>query len=417
MSSLGFFHANARAPDPAALTPPPPPAIAGPLRGGHDPRLEAFLRAPTPAEADRHLVFLIQEVATPVIFRALRGRRTPAGPDPARDRSGEHLPLAGGEAGEDEQEIASATREALTRRLRGMQRQPPPAGGHAEIRDFAAYVAAVTGNARCDHLRRKYPARVMVVNRLRYLLENRSGQTGFALWADSAGERWCGFAAWRQSPTPVARFERLALLRDAPREAADRAWAASRRDADADDANPAARLAALFRWLGGPVELAALAAAMGHVLGFSDVTVPLETVGDPPMEGAADGAWGDAQPSPRDALGWKQALVWLWGEIRRLPGRQRLAFALHSEVLVELDALGVASVRELAAGLELPAERLAAWWGSLPLDDRAIAEHLGGEPATTRQQVINLRRVARDSLGRAWERSLKRDDADAEKHS
>jgi hypothetical protein len=34
----------------------------------------------------------------------------------------------------------------------------------------------------------------------------------------------------------------------------------------------------------------------------------------------------------------------------------------------------------------------------LPLDDLAIA----GELNCTRQQVINLRRIARDSLSRAW---------------
>jgi len=41
-------------------------------------------------------------------------------------------------------------------------------------------------------------------------------------------------------------------------------------------------------------------------------------------------------------------------------------------------------------------EALAELWNSLPLDDHAIAARLG----ITRQQVINLRRAARERLAR-----------------
>ena len=57
-------------------------------------------------------------------------------------------------------------------------------------------------------------------------------------------------------------------------------------------------------------------------------------------------------------------------------------------------AVGIASLRAIAAALELSLEELANLWGRLPIDDRTIAERLGCD----RQQVINLRMSARKRL-------------------
>ncbi len=64
----------------------------------------------------------------------------------------------------------------------------------------------------------------------------------------------------------------------------------------------------------------------------------------------------------------------------------------------ELELLGIASLRTIAGRLDLSPNELAGLWNRLPLDDLAIAKMLD----CTRQQVINLRRVARDKLGGAW---------------
>jgi hypothetical protein len=50
----------------------------------------------------------------------------------------------------------------------------------------------------------------------------------------------------------------------------------------------------------------------------------------------------------------------------------------------------------LAAALEMDAEALAALWNELPLDDRRLAEDL----QLTRQQVVNIRKSARERLRR-----------------
>ena len=62
------------------------------------------------------------------------------------------------------------------------------------------------------------------------------------------------------------------------------------------------------------------------------------------------------------------------------------------------ELLGIASIRSIAIALDFAPERLAELWNETPLDDLTIAKMLD----CTRQQVINLRRVARDKLGEAW---------------
>ena len=89
----------------------------------------------------------------------------------------------------------------------------------------------------------------------------------------------------------------------------------------------------------------------------------------------------------------------LWIEIRALPLDQRRALLLNLEGAdggdIQLfEWLGVASIRGIAAVLEMDAEAFAALWNELPLDDLRIAEMFG----INRQRVINLRSSARKRL-------------------
>jgi hypothetical protein len=92
----------------------------------------------------------------------------------------------------------------------------------------------------------------------------------------------------------------------------------------------------------------------------------------------------------------------MWREIRGLRLPQRLSLLLNlrdskSASAIELFVfLGIATIDDIAAALEMSAEDLAAIWNALPLEDNVIAERLG----VTRQQVINLRRAARERLAR-----------------
>jgi len=63
---------------------------------------------------------------------------------------------------------------------------------------------------------------------------------------------------------------------------------------------------------------------------------------------------------------------------------------------VRFPSTGTASLRQLAAALEMSDESFAALWNELPLEDAKIAELLG----LTRQQVINARKSGRERLAR-----------------
>ena len=67
-----------------------------------------------------------------------------------------------------------------------------------------------------------------------------------------------------------------------------------------------------------------------------------------------------------------------------------------SNALALLMILEIATFDQVAVALELAPERLAEIWSGLPLDDNSIAALLG----VSRQQVINLRRAARERLAR-----------------
>jgi hypothetical protein len=92
----------------------------------------------------------------------------------------------------------------------------------------------------------------------------------------------------------------------------------------------------------------------------------------------------------------------LWEEVRELPLAQRVALLLNLReadgrgCLALFPATGVATLRQIAEALEISAERLAELWLQLPLDDATIAGLLD----LTRQQVINLRKSARERLAR-----------------
>ena len=103
----------------------------------------------------------------------------------------------------------------------------------------------------------------------------------------------------------------------------------------------------------------------------------------------------------------KQWLTRLWAEIRELPPFQRTALLLNlrsessASALALLPASGVATLKDIAAALGMAVEEFAELWNRLPLDDRTIGERLG----ITRQQVINLRKSARERLGRRMQTS------------
>jgi hypothetical protein len=92
----------------------------------------------------------------------------------------------------------------------------------------------------------------------------------------------------------------------------------------------------------------------------------------------------------------------LWEEVCGLPALQRSALLLNlrdrnsDSVIAFLPYLGIASKNEIAELVGISENQFAQLWNDLPLEDSAIAQLLG----ITRQQVINLRKTARERLAR-----------------
>ena len=85
-----------------------------------------------------------------------------------------------------------------------------------------------------------------------------------------------------------------------------------------------------------------------------------------------------------------------------LPARQRLALLLNfkdargQDLVSLLPYTRTATIEQIAEAIDFPLVEFLRLWNKLPLDDATIAGLLGA----TRQQVINLRKCARERLER-----------------
>lgn len=278
--------------------------------------------------------------------------------------------------------------EALVQLLAELQqlRARPAEHPITDLRGMAAVIAHRT----CSRwMRRQFPERHALKNRLHYLLTR---QRGLGLWQDEERKLVAGFSAWegRKKAVPAERLGHLsgggglpahlrALKSGKPQELGD-------------------VLAAIFNHLGGPVEFDELVGAVAALLGVRDQ--PLESLADDEDAAALLPATSDSDPAWRTEK--RIFLQRLWEELQQLPRNQRAALLLNlrdsggGSCITLLPATGIASLRQLAAALEMSAEDFAGLWNELPLEDASIAELLG----LTRQQVINARKSGRERLAR-----------------
>lgn len=335
------------------------PTEGPPAEQALDPLLAPFLEAASDAAAEELLAHLLQGTAEPLTRKIVRSRVRAADNDEAED-------------------VSSEVMLHLVARLRALRLRREGQG----IADFKSYVAVASYNACHDHLRSRYPLRARLKSRLRYLL---SHQPGFASWDGPGDQALCGFAEWRTTGNR-ALPRALDRLREDPR-----GLLASVADRPLPDL-----VAALLDRVGGAIELEDLVDALARILDIYDARVGeiAEADGAVPATSAAQ------DPLARMDAG--RAMKRLWDEIASLPLRQRAALLLNlrdpegRDVIALFPLSGTVSVREIALALEFPVERFAALWPDLPLEDLAIASLLG----VTRQQVINLRKCARERLGR-----------------
>jgi RNA polymerase sigma factor (sigma-70 family) len=264
---------------------------------------------------------------------------------------------------DDLDDVESTVRLRLFRRLELARLDEE----HA-VRSLDEFIAKLTYNAIHDLLRRRFPERTRLKARLRYLLTH---DRRLALW-NSGGVIACGLATWRDR-APVKHHS-------ITRETATAAMV--RRD------TPGEAMLAVFGRTDGPLLLEDAVDLAAALWGIVDTERPAPSP-------AVD-------PPPFDHVEARQYLTVLWSEIRELRAPQRVALLLNLRdddglsPLVHLVGGGIATMEEIAAAIGVSAAQLTGMWDGLPLADSAIAEMLG----LTRQQVINLRKSARERLTR-----------------
>ena len=326
-----------------------------------DPVLEPFLNAPPESAAEHDALRVLIDQVTPVIEGVVHGR-------------------AGAVVDAIEREELFS--EAVLQVIRKLQETKSADLPRQPIANFKSYAAVMAFHVVHAHFRRVHPERRRLRNRIRHVVRKSAP---FALWQSQSGQFVCGRASWVGTAAEEGSegdLDRIPPL--SPRLAVT--W-----NDNVGQAQITRALEHVFDHVRKPLELERLVEAVAEL--FQLPLIPTQAARSERTEETA---------SAESSLVYRSALIEVWREVDLLPPRQRIALLLSlrdesgSAITSLLILLRIVTFDGLAAAVELSSEELTAIWDQLPLPDAVIAERLG----LTRQQVINLRKSARERLGR-----------------
>ncbi|HET7286457.1 MAG TPA: hypothetical protein VFI71_03265, partial [Pyrinomonadaceae bacterium] len=240
--------------------------------------LEPLLAETSPEQADELLSQLITVHAEPVIKTVIRYKL----------RFSTNRETQRAEADDIQQEV-------VLQLLAQLQRFRKLPDGHP-ITDVRGMAAVIAHRTCARWLRRQFPERHALKNRLHYLLTR---QRGLALWQDQDGKLVAGFAVWQQKNAThnLSGIEKL-----------------PKRESLAET------VAAIFNHLNAPVDFDELVSGVAAIQGISDQ--PVESLTDD-----EDAVHEPTAPEPDQA--WRTEkrmfLQRLWEELQQLPRNQRAA--------------------------------------------------------------------------------------------
>ena len=320
--------------------------------------LRQWLEEADVERSGRHLELLLARHAEPLIRRI----------------AGFKLGSCGDAAGVPQADVEDVCQNALCQLLAHLERVKKGEDA-ATIRDFAAYAAVTAYNACNAYFRARRPAWLSLSMKVRYVATH---SPGFALWQSAEGQEVCGLARQR-GQRPLSDPSLLA-------RACDRL----RRRVDASRLSNSDLMEQLLREADSALVFESLVDAAAELSGLQEERhQPLEE----PMQ--------DSVPSADTRLIHRSYVERVWKEIGGLPLEHRRALLLNlndsagGDIRL-FDSLGIASVRQIAALLEMDALAFAELWKDLPLDDARLAQLLG----ISRQDVANRRSTARKRLVR-----------------
>jgi hypothetical protein len=156
---------------------------------------------------------------------------------------------------------------------------------------------------------------------------------------------------------------------------------------------------AVFNWAGGPVEVSEL---VNLITALCSMPGPENTLANEGQGSQTLDDLPDQEPGLATRIEQRIYLEQLWAEICQLPLPQRRALLLNlrdprgQDMTALFSHTRIATLRQVAAALEVSVEEFVRLSSQLPMEDAEMAKYL----EITRQQVINLRMAARRRLAR-----------------
>jgi RNA polymerase sigma factor (sigma-70 family) len=328
-----------------------------------------FLQARDEAESQRLLGHLIAEHILPVskeiIYHKLRTHTA-------------------GQNQQDSEDVQNNVVLKLLSTLRECKHNPD----FKSINNFRSYVAVTAYNACNEYLRQRYPQRHSLKNQLRYLFTHFPQ---LAMWNNEDGKPVCGTIEMKdQKRVSTSQGEIISLVNRV-------------RSLELNNQPLIDTVFTILKLLPASVELDDLVSLVAEAKGIKDEAAQSEGEdGESLLERMAD-----ARPRIDSSVEQRFYLERLWKEICELPLRQRVALLLNlkdeygNSQVEMLPFTGVATMRQIASVLEMSDEEFAQLWNELPMEDAQIAERLN----LTRQQIINLRKSARQRLAKKMRES------------
>src|SRR2546423_12136421 len=212
-----------------------------------DPLLEPFLTELDDAKADELLLQLINAHTEPVIKGVIRYKLRLSSQSATQHAEAE--------------DINQETLLQLLSQLREFRELPD----RHPISDLRGMAAIIAHRACSRWMRRQFPERHALKNRLHYLLTR---QAGFAFWQNEDRKVMVGFAAWQGQKQSVTA-EQLKQLSEDEGLAANIRWFKS----SGQQAELSQVLATIFNRLGHPVEFDELVSALAALFHVRDQPV------------------------------------------------------------------------------------------------------------------------------------------------
>jgi hypothetical protein len=341
-----------------------------------DALLRSFLNATDEAESQALLTRLISEYAEPIIKEILEYKL--------------HVHFKYSQYGSQLQDAEDVRSEVVLRLLKRLRDEKKP-GARKDIRDVCAYVAVTTFHTYYEHLRKKHLQRWRLKDKLRHFLTRRKD---FLIWKREKNQWLC----WMADGSHLKHKTHVALTE--PSWDGNQPAPAIFSIENAERLELAELLRAILERAGRPVSLDVLVDTVAELRG--DQSLPEQ----PEILATAAEAWYERPLDPsrfqEREVSLRLYLQRLWTEICQLPLKQRQALLLNLKDgqrrshIALLPLTGTATIRQIAETLGIADEQFATLWNLLPLDDETIAQRL----CITRQQVINLRKSARERLAR-----------------